>query len=136
MPQDDLDRLREGYAAFNRGDLGAVLDSVAPGFVLTDREEVPDPGTYRGLEETLEAFGGVRAEFDDYVIEPVEMVDGGDWVVVTAHQSGVGKASGVRVEGEVFHLWRVRDGKAVGLHAFSTREEALAAAEDPGWPSS
>ena len=136
MAHDDLDRLREGYAAFNRGDLEGVLDSVAPGFVLTDRDEVPDAGTYRGLDEALQAFAGVRAEFDEYEIEPVEMVDGGDWVVVTARQVGVGKASGVRVEGEVFHLWRLRDGKAVGLHAFSTRDEAFAAAEDPGWPSS
>ncbi|HVE69353.1 MAG TPA: nuclear transport factor 2 family protein [Solirubrobacteraceae bacterium] len=136
MAQEDLDRLREGYAAFNRGDFAAVLESVAPGFVLTDREELPDPGTYRGLEGAVQVFVGVSSDFDDYVIEPVEMVDGGDWVVVTARQSGTGKASGARVEGEVFHLWRLQDGKAVGLHAFSTRDEAFAAAEEPGWLSS
>jgi len=128
MPQEDLQRLRDGYAAFNRGDFEALLRFVAPGFVLQDRDEVPDPQTYRGLEEAVEAFVATSGDFEDYLIEPVEMIDGGDWVVVVARQSGVGKVSGARVEGEIAHLWRLKDGKAVGLHAFSTREEALAAA--------
>jgi ketosteroid isomerase-like protein len=136
MAQDDLDRLRDGYAAFNRGDFDAVVGLVAPGFVLQDRDEVPDPRTYRGLDAALEAFVATSDGFDDYLVEPVEMIDGGDWVVVVARQSGVGKVSGARVEGEVSHLWRLEDGKAVGLHGFSTRDEALAAARDPGWPSS
>ena len=89
---------------------------------------MPDPQTYRGLDGAVAAFVSVRSDFDDYWIEPVEMVDGGDWVMVVAVQSGRGKASGVPVEGEVFHLWRLEDGRAVGLDAYSTREEALAAA--------
>ena len=131
MAQADLDRLRHGYAAFNRGDYDALLETLNPDFVLTDREEVPDPQTYRGLEAAVEAFVAVSSDFDEYFIEPVEMIDGGDWIVVVARQSGRGKSSGVPVEGEVAHLWRVQDGKAVGLHAFSTRDEALAAAAAP-----
>ncbi|MDX6699425.1 MAG: uncharacterized protein QOE65_2822 [Solirubrobacteraceae bacterium] len=136
MAQEDLERLREGYAAFNRGDFEAVLGLLAPGFVVRDREEVPDPRVYEGLDGALDAFVRVSSELDDYSIEPVEMIDGGDWVVVVAHQSGRGKLSGVPVEGEICHLWRLEDGRAVDLKGYSTRDEAIAAARGPGWPSS
>ena len=129
MTTDDLERLRAGYAAFNRGDYEAVVRLLRPEFVLRDREEVPDPQTYEGLDEAVTAFVSVRSDFDDYWIEPVEMVEGDGWVVVTARQSGRGKVSGVPVTGDVFHLWRIADGRATGLAAFSTRDEALAAAE-------
>jgi ketosteroid isomerase-like protein len=103
---------------------------------VQDRDEMPDPRTYRGLGGALEAFAAASADFDGYSVEPVEMIDGEDWVVVVLLQRGRGKLSGAEVEGEVVHLWRLRDGVAVGLRAFSTREEALAAGREPGWPSS
>lgn len=136
MAQDDVDRLREGYAAFNRGDFDAVLATVAPDFVVQDRDDVPDPQTYSGTDGALRAFAATSGDFDEYSIEPVEMIDGEEWIVVVARQRGRGKLSGAMVEGQIVHLWRLRDGLATGLNAFSTREEALAAACDPGWPPS
>ena len=40
---------------------------------ISDRAELPDPGTYRGLDEALEQFNSVGSEFDDYRVVPQEL---------------------------------------------------------------
>ena len=133
MESANIRQLREGYAAFNRGDFDAVLRNFHPDFEAFDREEVPDPRRYDGLEGALEAFRGVVEMFDEYVVEPVEFIEGEAHIVVVARQRGRGSASGVEVEGEIVHVWTIRDGKTAGLRAFSSRDEAL---RHLGWPSS
>jgi uncharacterized protein len=130
VPEADVEQLRRGYEAFNRGDFESALVNVAEDFVAADRKEVPDPRTYRGLDEARRAFLGVGGDFDEYSFEPIEFIDGGDWIVAVLVQRGRGRLSGAEVEGEISHLWRLRDGKVTELRAFSTREEALAAAKE------
>jgi ketosteroid isomerase-like protein len=125
VSQDDVERLREGYEAFNAGDWDRVLDRFAPEFRADERPDVLD--SERGVD-AMEAMGKAGALFDDYRLDPLEFEDRGDWILVTVRQSGRGKASGVPVEEELFHLWDVHDGRATQLRAFTTREEALQAA--------
>jgi ketosteroid isomerase-like protein len=136
---DDVERLREGYENFNRGDFEAIFALLDDEFFVQDRDDLPDPQVYRGIKGAERAFAWVGEDFDEYSIEPEEMVDGGDWVVVVARQRERGKLSGAEVGGRgggICHLWRLRDGLATELRPFSTREETLTAARDLGWPSS
>jgi ketosteroid isomerase-like protein len=48
----DLQRLREAYEAWNRGDVRLLLDQIAPDFELHD-VDVPDSPVYRGREGLL-----------------------------------------------------------------------------------
>lgn len=48
--------------------------------------------------------------------------------MVEVRQSGRGKLSGVSVEETLYHVWETRGDKAVGMRAFTTREDAFAAA--------
>jgi ketosteroid isomerase-like protein len=127
VAERDVELLRQGYEDFNNGDLTAWAQNLGPDFVVSDREELPDPQTYRGTEGAIDAATEAGEEFDDYRIEPDEIIDLGDHVLVVATQSGTGKISGARVEGPIVHLWRIRDGKAAGMQAYSTKEQALAA---------
>jgi ketosteroid isomerase-like protein len=136
VSQDDVERLRKGYADFNSGDFAAVFELLDNEFVVRDRDEVPDPQVYQGIEGARRVFAVVGDGFEEYSIEPVEFADGDGWVVVAAVQRGRGELSGAVVEGNIFHLWRLREGLATELRAFSTKKDALAAARDPGWPSS
>ena len=52
----------------------------------------------------------------------------GDVVVVLCRYTGRGKESGVDVDTQGAHLWTMRDGTAIRLEVFSTRERALEAA--------
>ena len=93
---------------------------------------MPDPRTYEGAEGAVEAASLVGEEFDDYRIEPDEVFEPReDVIVVVATQSGRGSASGVPVDGTIVHLWRMRDGKATSMHAYSLQGQALEALEEP-----
>ena len=133
MGEAEVNLLKEGYDAFNKGDVTGWADSIHSDFVISDREELPDPQTYRGTDGATEAALGAGEEFDDYRIDPDEIIDLGDHVLVVATQSGTGKTSGARVEGTIVHLWHMRDGRADRMQAYSTKEQALAALkETPG----
>lgn len=120
-----IERLRRGYESFNRGDLDAVLANLDPDIAIEERAEAPDPGQARGREEAMAAFRALRDDFDDYRFEPREFHLEGDHVVVVARQSATGRLSGVPVEGEIVHAWKVAGDRVTGLRAFSTLEEAL-----------
>jgi ketosteroid isomerase-like protein len=128
MSQDNIKRIRDGYEAFNRGDLEGVVAQFPRDFEAQDRAEVPDPQSYEGIPGVRKALGQLMEDFDDYRMEPQEFVDGGDRVVVVVRQTGRGKASGAVVEGTIVHLWELRGDAVSGLRAFSERAEALEAA--------
>jgi ketosteroid isomerase-like protein len=133
VESDTIRQLREGYAAFNRGEYEEVLEQWDPEVAVHDRPEVPDPRDYEGLEGARQAFAGVVELFAEYEIEPVEFIDGGEQVVAVLRQRGRGRSSGVEVEGEIVHVWNVKEGKVMDLRAFSSKQDAL---EHLGWPSS
>ncbi|MFL5820310.1 MAG: nuclear transport factor 2 family protein [Solirubrobacteraceae bacterium] len=143
----DVRRLRRGYEAFNRGDFETVLRDVSPDVEVRDRDEIPDPGVYRGLDAVREIFARNTAEFEDYRVDPEEFIEVGEHIVVVARQSGRGRASGAPVSGTIVHAWHLRDGRVVGMRAFSDPEQALAAIRhghqetqtppaDAGWSAS
>jgi uncharacterized protein len=133
VASENVERLRQGYENFNRGEFDAVLENFHPDVEVHDRQEVPDPRDYEGLEGARQAFASVLEMFDEYEIVPVEFIERGERVLVVAHQRGRGQASGATVESEIVHVWTVRDGRSVDLRAFSTKQDAL---DHLGWPSS
>jgi uncharacterized protein len=129
MASANVEQMRRGYEAFNRGDYEQVLTLVDPDVGARERTESPDPREFHGRAQMLDALKSLREEFDDYRMEPVEFLEGDNYLIVIIRQSGRGRLSGVPVEGDLAHLWRLRDGRGVSLRAFSTKEEALEAAE-------
>jgi ketosteroid isomerase-like protein len=131
MSARDVETLRSGYADFNHGDLTAFVRNVHEDFVVSDRQELLDGRTYSGFEGAVQAATGAGEGFEDYRIEPDEFIEVGEHVIiVVATQSGRGSASGAVVEGPIVHLWRMRDGKATSMQAYSSKEQALAALEE------
>jgi ketosteroid isomerase-like protein len=128
VSEADVEQIRKGYAAFNRGDIEWAIRRLDEDVHVTERPEVPDADVHAGKEEVSDSLRQLVTDFVDYRMEEEEIIDLGGQVIAVMRQSGVGALSGVPVEGTVVHLWTVHDGRAVGLRAFSTREEALAEA--------
>ena len=124
-PDEAIARLRRGYESFNRGDLEAVFDDLDPDIDIAERPDSPDPRRATGREQALAAFRSLREDFDDYRFEPREFHVEGDHVIAVARQSATGRLSGVPVEGDIVHAWRISGDRVAGLRAFSTLEEAL-----------
>ena len=119
--------LRAGYAAFGTGDERGFVDVLHPAFRYRSREELPGGGEYEGrdvfdhrLEELRELFADIRFEPDEFIVS-------GEYVVVSLRWSARGRGGGVRVAQSLFHVWRMRDGKALELQVFSDKATALEA---------
>jgi ketosteroid isomerase-like protein len=131
MREEDLEVLRRGYEALSRGDLDSVLEFVDPDIEWTPGEEAPEAGMFTGRDEFVAFVGSWTETFDDFRLEPEEVIVEGDWAVVLVHQSGRGRGSGIELDIHTVHAWRIRDGKAVAWAAYRSRRDALAAIREP-----
>lgn len=59
---DHVQRLREGYAAFGRGDLDALRGLFSPDMVWHVGGNNPLSGDYKGIDAVFEFFGKIFAE--------------------------------------------------------------------------
>jgi hypothetical protein len=100
---DLVEPTRLGFAAFNRGDLGAytspdiVLDTAGYGM-----------GTFEGQEAAEGFLKDWTSSFEDLTVEPDEILDLGQGVVLTLyHQEGrpIGASNYVRVRSAMVQLW-------------------------------
>jgi ketosteroid isomerase-like protein len=128
MSKANVEVVRRGYAAFVRGDIDGVLDVLDPELKVSDPFGFSTTDAYQGHEGFAQTVRDALDAFERYEIAADEFIDAGDHVVVSSRLSGVGRESGAIVNMHVFHVWTIRDGKAVLGQTFQTKDEALEAA--------
>ena len=126
MGEADVETLRRGYAALNRGDLSVVLELLDAEIEWHEPAKSLEGGTHRGRDSFERFLDGWLESFDDFRVEPERVVERGDELVVVVHQTGTGRSSGLPIETRLAHVWTVADGKAVRWEAVADPEEALA----------
>jgi ketosteroid isomerase-like protein len=126
MSQENVAIVRSAFAAFEEGDLTAILDSAADD-LITHRVE-PDNAIYHGKEGFLQGTADWIEGFEDWTVTPREFIDGGDSVVVRVHQTARGEKSGVPVEGDIWFVFEIRGSKIARLSFHMREGEALEAA--------
>ena len=121
--RDAIALLREKYEAFNRGDLDAVLRDTHQAFEL---QRPHGGGVVRGRQAVLEHL---RPDaFDEEGETPLEFVEHGDAVLVRSRSFSRGAGSGIEIDQEMFHVWRIRDGLPARVELYMDRDEAYRAA--------
>lgn len=123
---EEIESIRGAYEAFNRGDFDAAAELIHPDIVWNRVADVEGP--FRGRDAARshmepDVFSTQRNEI--HSIEAVE-----DCVLVDCTFHGEGASSGIKLDQRGFHLWRIRDGKAIEFRYFLDREDALQAASD------
>ncbi len=118
--------VRAVYAAFERGDVQAVLARFDPDVEIKQSEALPWGGLYRGHEGALRFFGTLVAHIETQV-EIDRLIVAGDSVVENGRTCGRARDSGRRFEIDETHVWEVNDGKVVSMHAFVDDAAMLAA---------
>jgi ketosteroid isomerase-like protein len=126
VSSDDAAQLRQAYEAFNEGGVGAILERLDPDIHVRDRETLPDRATYRGREGVKKMFEVILEAFDDLHFDVEDVIDRDTHILVVLRQVVRGRGSGIRMVGRTVHVWEMRDGRAVALQVFGTREQALA----------
>ncbi|HET7743156.1 MAG TPA: nuclear transport factor 2 family protein [Gaiellaceae bacterium] len=108
------------YEAFARDDMDAVLADMHPDIEWHQAQGLPHGGTYRGLDEVRRnIFDPLdRDWWEEFVVEPEELIEAGDQCVVLGRYRGVAKGTGKRLDVPFVHVWTFRDGLAVRFRQF------------------
>jgi ketosteroid isomerase-like protein len=125
MSQENVELIRDGFAAHSRGDLDALVEIYDPDVVF----ETLLLGTHRGNEAIRLIYEENQRTLSGYAVEPAELIYSGDQVVAVAQVTGVGPVSQIAMDGDRFaFLFTIENGRIVREQAFRNREEALEAA--------
>jgi ketosteroid isomerase-like protein len=116
------------YEAWSRRDVDALIEVVHP-----DAEARPILGAnigasvYRGREGLREWFRDLHQEWETFQTRVTKIDERGDRAVLTIDIHARGRASGVVIDGDLYHLVELRDGMILRLEAFQDKEAAMRA---------
>jgi ketosteroid isomerase-like protein len=127
MSQQNVERIKAGFDAHNRGDLDALVDVYDPDAVF----ETLLLGTHHGNEAIRLIYEENQKTLDGYDVVPVELIDAGDKVVAVAQAVGAGPVSQISVDEQFAFVFTFKGERVVREQAFRNREEALEAAGLP-----
>ncbi len=130
MSQENVEIVRRGIEAYNRGDVDGMLADWAPDAVLDWSNSYGlDARVFRGHNEIRvfmqrfnRSFKSARIELVDH---PVEIEDG---LVIAENVTYFGGRDGIEVQARSAWLTTFRDGKQTSLTLYQTKQEALEAA--------
>jgi len=123
MSQENVEVVRRGHAAWERGDLEEALAAFDDAVVI---HPIIGPA-WHGREGLLGMTIDWTEGLVNWTMAAEEFVDTGNRVVVRVHQTGEGEASGVPITSDYWFVYTVDDGKAVRLDMYADRKEALEA---------
>lgn len=122
------------YAAFDCGDMDAVLALMADDIVWNEAEnnKWADGNPYIGPQAVAAGvFGRVPEEYDSFVVEVGQVVAEGDTVVMQGRYRAKVKGSSAEIAPQIVHWWTVRDGK---IATFQQHVDTLILAKAVGGP--
>jgi ketosteroid isomerase-like protein len=129
MSQENVEIVRRLYAMFPDRDVAPAEDLVHPDGVFDVSRNVFNPGVHRGLDGFRRFVEQVDEMWEDFRIEPEELIDAGDKVVVRSRMSGKGRESGVETEMQIYGIWEFQEGKVLRFTGgYRDRAEVLKAA--------
>ena len=131
MSQENVEIVRAAFAAWNAGDMEALLADVHPELVYHPRADEPDPSPHVGRDVYERLVSGFVDSFSEVTFEVLELIDAGDHVITStvlhAVLHGQGSASAAGVSDTYVFVYKLRDGLVVEGWEYRTRQEALEA---------
>jgi len=121
----ETEALRKAYAAFNRNDIPAAVESLDPQIEWTEPAEFPGGGTYRGHEGVKAYLSQSRTDWAEGSSEPERFIVAGDKIIVFVHARARLKDSTEWHDTRLADVFTFRNGKAIQMRAFADRRQAL-----------
>jgi ketosteroid isomerase-like protein len=120
--------IRLAYEAWSSRDIEALLELVQP-----DAEARPILGAnigssvYNGKEGLRAWFEDLHQEWETFETRVTGVEERGGRALLTIQVHARGRASGVVIDGELYHLMTFRDGLISRMEAFQDRDSAVRA---------
>ncbi len=112
---DLIDKVKEFYAAFSRGDINTILASVADdvSWEFEAPSELSSSGIRRSRKEVAEYFSALSTQSVDHHLEMTEFFSTGDAVAAFGRYQGTVMPSGIRVDTPLAHYFKFKDDKVI-----------------------
>ncbi len=130
MSNSNVEIVKSLYAAFARGDAPAAFAAMDPGIVWNEAENFPyaDRNPYVGPMAIGEGvFMRLATEWDNFQALPEEFVDGGETVVALGRYKATHQTTGIALNAQFAHVWRVANGKIKGFQQYTDTAQAARA---------
>jgi len=123
--------IKDAYAAFARGDIKAILDSLGENVVwqgvIGTEGVLPQSGVRRGRTAVAEFFKQVADTTDFTAFEPQTFVAQGNIVVALGRYSAKMKPSGGQFSSSWVMVFTLENGKVVDFKEYSDSAQAIRA---------
>ena len=117
--------LRAAYAAFNRGDIPAAVQSMDENIDWSEPGEFAGGGAYKGREAAKQYLTNSRSSVAEVISEPEQFIPTGDRIVVFVHARVRPKDSSTWQEVRLADVYLFRDLTPIQMKAFADRQQAL-----------
>jgi ketosteroid isomerase-like protein len=130
MSEENMEIVRNAFAAYERGDMDAMLRLADEDIVITQVSDVPGiPAQQHGHRGVLEAFAVWPEQWEDFRVELLRIAAApAGKVIATVRNRGRGKQSGIEVDMEFSFVFTIRDAKITEWQLFVREADALEAA--------
>lgn len=126
MPRTTAALLGPIYEEWGRGNWRPYFDVYDPDMEWGWSSEFPGlAGVYKDRADPNPRLQAWLSGWENWRAEAEEYLEQGDYVVVLARYHGRGKGSGIELEQEGAHVFKLRDGKVIRLEIFASRDKAL-----------
>jgi ketosteroid isomerase-like protein len=129
VSDEQIEIMRDTFAAFARGDQGALLSRLSENFEVHDAMVVEDTAGARGPQAMRRNLDRIADAFERVSYEPTEFVDLDGRVLVRVTVRARGSSSELELETEVAQLWTMSGEQATRLDVFASWEDARRALE-------
>lgn len=118
--QHNLAVVRQGYAAFGRGDISALLTIFDERitWVTPGPADLPTAGSRQGHAAVAEFFQALSNLVEVTRFEPVELIAKDDRVIAIGNETCRVKATGKEVDYRWVHVFTILDGKVTAFEEF------------------
>lgn len=131
MTSDPVQLLKDAYAAFNAGDIPALVGMMNPAIEWHEPglRGYPPPGGDRvhlGPKSVVnDVLAAIPGAWDAFRALPEEFLGNGERVAVVGHFSASAKESGRALEAPFVHVWTVRDGALCRFQDYTDTAKVL-----------
>jgi uncharacterized protein len=128
VSEADVETVRKGIEAYNRGDVEGVIAQTDPDVRLVPMLALLEGGEYRGHEGVRKFMADMDEDWSEREVLVDEIRDLDGRVLVLGSFRAVGRASRSEVRQPLAWLSEIRDGRLASLQAFTDHSAALSEA--------
>ena len=125
VPPEIVEQVREGYAAFSRGDIDAALADLPADMRWDLSDRVFNPAVLEGHDAYRRDYEAMREQWEQVEFTVEEVLAGDDRIVVLTHDRFRGRGSGIEVDRRSANVWTLRDGVPASMRLYYDRAQAL-----------